>query len=112
MKTTKRRSSAVKASSGNVFADLQLPDARERQTKVRLAVALHRAITSSALTQASVAEKLGISQPKVSALLRYQLQGFSIERLMNFLIAFGNDVDIVVHKARGSSRGRIHVTAA
>ena len=110
MPTTRSRKPRVEVSSGNVFADLGLPGAEERQTKARLAVAIQRSIAALGLTQAEVARVLGTSQPKVSALVSGRLEGFSVERLMNFLAALGNDVEIVVRK-RKSSRGpgRIHV---
>jgi predicted XRE-type DNA-binding protein len=99
-------------SSGNVFADLGLPDAAELYTKTRLCAALNRIVERQRLTQAEVAAALGINQPKVSALLNYKLEGFSVERLMNFLVALGQDVEILV-KARPSSRSaRIAVKAA
>ncbi|MGA9669326.1 MAG: helix-turn-helix transcriptional regulator [Terracidiphilus sp.] len=99
-------------SSGNVFADLGLPDAAELQTKARLCAALNRIVEHQRLTQAQVAAALGINQPKVSALLNYKLEGFSVERLMHFLVALDHDVEILV-KAKPSSRSaRIAVKAA
>jgi predicted XRE-type DNA-binding protein len=99
-------------SSGNVFADLGLPDAAELQTKARLCAALIRIVERQRLTQAQVAFTLGINQPKVSALLNYKLEGFTVERLMHFLVALGHDVEILV-KAKPSSRSaRIAVKAA
>ncbi|MGA2218714.1 MAG: helix-turn-helix transcriptional regulator [Terracidiphilus sp.] len=99
-------------SSGNVFADLGLPDAAELQTKARLCAALNRIVERQRLGQAQVAVALGINQPKVSALLHYKLDGFSVERLMHFLVALDHDVEILV-KAKPSSRSaRIAVNAA
>src|SRR5258708_31094735 len=80
----------VVASSGNVFADLGLPDAAELDTKVRLAVAVNRLLESRRLTQAAAATALSINQPKISPLKPYQLEGFSVERLMTFLTALRN----------------------
>ena len=98
--------------SGNVFADMGLPDAEELHTKVRLGAALCHVVRQRGLTQAQVGPILGINQPKVSALLNYKLEGFSIERLMRFLVALGHDVEISV-KARPRSRSaRIEVKAA
>jgi predicted XRE-type DNA-binding protein len=103
----------VVPSSGNVFADLGLPNAEEKQTKVRLAVAINQIIQSQKLSQISAARRLKVNQPKVSALSNYQLDGFSVERLMNFLIALDRDVDIVIRRKPRSRRiGRIAVTAA
>jgi predicted XRE-type DNA-binding protein len=90
-------------SSGNVFADLGLPDAVELDTKARLCAALNRIVDRKRLNQAEVATKLGINQPKVSALLHYKLEGFSVERLLHFLVALGHDVEILV-KAKPRTR--------
>ncbi|MGD0735018.1 MAG: helix-turn-helix transcriptional regulator [Terracidiphilus sp.] len=99
-------------SSGNVFADLGLPDAAELQTKARLCAALNRIVERQRLSQSAVAATLGINQPKVSALLKCKLEGFSVERLMRFLVALGHDVEILV-KAKPTSRSaRIAVKAA
>jgi len=102
----------VTPSSGNVFADLGLPDAAELQTKARLGVAICRIVEQKRLTQAQIADLLGISQPKVSTLLRYKLEGYSVERLMRFLVALGQDVEIVVRAKPRSRSARIAVTAA
>lgn len=109
-KGTKRM---VTPSSGNVFVDLQLPNAEEKQTKVRLAVAINQIIESQCLSQGVAARRLKINQPKISALSNYRLEGFSVERLMNFLTALDRDVDIVIRrKPRSGRAGRILVTAA
>jgi len=100
-------------SSGNVFADLGLPRADEKQTKVRLAVAINRILHHQRLSQAKAARRLHINQPKISALSNYRLDGFSVERLMNFLTALDRDVEIIVRKKPASRRSaKILVTAA
>jgi len=99
-------------SSGNVFADLGLPDAVELDTKSRLCAALNRIVERKRLTQAEVAAALGINQPKVSALLHYKLEGFSVERLMHFLVALGHDVEILVKAKPNSRSASIAVKAA
>lgn len=106
------RSSGVVRSSGNVFRDLGLKDAEEKKTRVRLAVAINQILEQSHLPQARAAERLGINQPKISALKNYRLEGFSVERLMNFLNALGRDVEIVIHRPASRRAPRIHVTAA
>jgi predicted XRE-type DNA-binding protein len=111
MAQVKTKQSKVQLSSGNVFADLGLTDAEERQTKVQLAVAINRALAANEWSQAQAAEVLGVNQPKVSALQKYKLEGFSVERLMLFLPALGNDVDISI-KPRRRGVGRISVQAA
>src|ERR1700735_3025732 len=93
----------VVASSGNVFADLGQPDAAELDTKVRLAVAINRQLESRRLTQAAAAAALSINQPKTSALKHYRLDGFSVERLMTFLTALGNDIEIRVRAPKRAS---------
>jgi len=103
----------VVRSSGNVFADLGFADADERQTKVRLAVAINDVLQRRGLSQAKAAEQLGINQPKVSALSKYRLEGFSVERLIRFLTSLDQDVEIVIRKKPRSRRsGRVFVTAA
>jgi predicted XRE-type DNA-binding protein len=99
-------------SSGNVFADMGLPDAAELDTKARLGAALNLIVGREHLTQAEVAIALGINQPKVSALLNYKLEGFSVERLMHFLVALGQDVEIVVKSKPRTRSARIAVKAA
>ena len=99
-------------SSGNVFADMGLPDAAELDTKARLGAAIHRIVERRRLTQAEVAVALEINQPKVSALLHYKLEGFSVERLMRFLVGLGQDVEIVVKAKPRTRSARIAVCAA
>jgi predicted XRE-type DNA-binding protein len=95
---------AIKPSSGNVFADLGLRDAPERQTKVRLALAIQQVMRERRLAQTAAARLLGVNQPKISALVNYRLNGFSVERLMHFLNALDCDVEIVVRKKPRSRR--------
>jgi len=103
----------VVQSSGNVFADLGLRDADEKQTRVRLAVAINQIIQARHLSQIAAARLLDINQPKISALVNYRLEGFSVERLMHFLNALDRDVEIVIRKKPRSKRAaRIVVTGA
>jgi predicted XRE-type DNA-binding protein len=109
----RERKRTVTPSSGNVFADLRLADARERQTKVRLAFAINRILEQRRLPQTKAARLLGINQPKISALSNYRLDGFSVERLMHFLTALGQDVEIVIRsKPDSRHEARIVVRAA
>jgi predicted XRE-type DNA-binding protein len=98
--------------TGTVFADLGYADALERQTRLRLAYAINGVIARRPLTQAAAAEKLGVNQPNVSALASYKLKGFSVERLMSFLTALDQDVEIVIRKRPRSRLARILVVAA
>jgi predicted XRE-type DNA-binding protein len=106
------KSGRVTPSSGNVFADLGFKDADERQTKVRLALAINNCLARRRLSQTQAAQVLGINQPKVSALTKYRLGGFSAERLMRFLNCLDQDVEIVVRKKPRSRSARVYVTAA
>lgn len=96
--------------SGNVFADLGLPDAEELFAKADLVIEIERTIRARRLTQARAAELMGIDQPKVSKLLRGDLKGFSTHRIMEFLALLGRDIDITVGPQRRSQRpGKITV---
>jgi predicted XRE-type DNA-binding protein len=108
------RGTKIRASSGNVFVDLGLPDAAVLDIKVQLAVAINRQLESRRLTQAAAAAALSINQPKVSALKHYKLDGFSVERLMMFLTALSRDIEIRVRAPTkaSTSPGRILVEAA
>ncbi len=108
-----KNKSNVVPSSGNVFADLGLSNADEKQTKVRLAFAINQIIAGQHLSQKAAARSLEVNQPKISALQNYQLDGFSVERLMNFLTALDRDVEILIRpKPRSRRAARILVTAA
>jgi predicted XRE-type DNA-binding protein len=112
-KRTDTRSSGVAIGSSNVFADLGYPDAEERQTKLRLAHAINRIIEERGLTQVGAAALLGVNQPKISALLRYKLEGYSVERLMLFLTALDRDIEIRIKKKQSPrAAGRISVVSA
>jgi predicted XRE-type DNA-binding protein len=91
-------------SSGNVFADLGFPHPEQELLKARLTLRIYRLIKERGLTQARAGEILGIKQPHVSALMRNRSGIFSVERLMDFLTALGQDVEITVrptHKKHG-----------
>jgi predicted XRE-type DNA-binding protein len=90
------RNITVQASSGNVFADLGLANPDELLVKAELARKISEIITKQHMTQAEAAKLLGIDQPKISALMRGKLSGFSTERLFRFLNALGRDVEIMV----------------
>ena len=100
----------IQESSGNVFADLDLPDAEELESKAQLAYRITEIIRGRHLTQAEAAELLGATQPIVSKLMNGQLHGFSLERLVRFLKALDRDVEIVVkRRPRSRDRGRTEV---
>ncbi len=90
-------------SSGNVFADLGLSTPDDLLAKAELASKIIDEIQRRRLTQSHAAAILGIDQPKVSALKQGKLSGFSIERLMRFLLLLGRDIEITV-KAKSKTR--------
>jgi predicted XRE-type DNA-binding protein len=100
----------VKKSSGNVFADLGLPHPEQELLKAQLTLQIYRLIRQLGITQAEAGKILGIKQPHVSALMRNRAGSFSVERLMKFLTALGQDVRISVRPAR-KSQGAVSVTA-
>ena len=81
-----------------------LPNAEELGTKVRLAASLNAILAARKLTQAETARLLGVNQPKVSALVGYKLEGFSVERLMHFATALEHDVVIEI-RPRAAAKG-------
>ena len=112
MKTT-IKSATVKASSGNVFADLRLPNPQDALAKAKLAHRICEVINERGLTQTQAAEILGLDQPKISALMRGRLHGFSADRLFRFLNDLGQEVEIIIRPApRTGRRGGIQVVAA
>jgi predicted XRE-type DNA-binding protein len=98
-------------STGNVFADLGLAEPEEALAKAELARRITALIRARGLTQTTAAELLGVDQPKVSALAHGRLGGFSLERLVRFLIALDQDVEIVVRPAPRSHGARVSVAA-
>ena len=102
----------VEASSGNLFADLGLPDAEDLDAKVRLAIMINRLVATQRLNQVVAAARLDVSQRTISALKNYRLDGFSVERLMNFLLALGQDVEIHVRPRKDRNAGTVSVTVA
>jgi predicted XRE-type DNA-binding protein len=113
VKSPKRRKSEcnekVHASSGNVFEDLGLPDADERLAKADLAHQITLLIKAAGLSQTAAAKRLGIDQPKVSALLRGKLKDFSTERLIRFITALHHDVIITIREAQDEDHPSVRV---
>jgi predicted XRE-type DNA-binding protein len=112
--TKKKALPAHEVGSGNIFADLGLPNAEEHQLKAALVVQLRRLIKARKLTQTAAAEVIGIRQPDLSNILRGHYQGFSIERLMRMLTAFDQDIEITLRPRRRKvgQAGRITFTTA
>jgi predicted XRE-type DNA-binding protein len=86
----------VTRGSGNVFADLGLPNPEQRFVKAGLVLQVHSVVEARGLSQAEVASITGVAQPKISELLRGRSQGFSTDRLLRMLNRLGQDVDIIV----------------
>ncbi len=98
-------------STGNVFADLDLPKPDEALAKAELAQKIVAILHERRLTQTDAAAMLGVDQPKISALMRGRLSGFSIERLLRFLLLLGRDVEINI-KPRPRSRAQSRLLVA
>ena len=104
----KKQASEFEESSGNIFADLGLPDAEDMLLKSQITVQLMRLIKARKLTQDAAAKRIGIGQPDLSNILRGRFRGFSVERLMRMLTAFDQDIEIRMRpRAKGSPAGRI-----
>lgn len=101
---------AATPGSGNIFAEMGIAEPEEELAKVKLACHIRAAITRRNLTQAQAATVIGVDQPKVSALVKGRVAGFSTDRLLRCLAALGLDVDIVIRgESRIRKRGRIRV---
>ena len=99
----------ITKSSGNVFEDLLLPDAPGLRARAQLTRQIAKVIERQKISQSVAAQRLGIDQPKISALLRGRFEGFSVERLMRLLTALDQDVKIVVKPAKAGTRGSVTV---
>ena len=104
----KREALKNEPSTGNLFTDLGVADPGEHLIKAGLVVRIDRTTHRRKLTQAAAAELMGIDQPKISGMLAGQFRGYSVERLMRFLVALGHDVEIVVKpRKRGTAELRV-----
>ena len=95
--------------SGNVFADIGLPNAEEHLVKAHLVFKIDRIMKERGLKQVEAARLFGAKQPDVSKMLRGDFRQFSVERLMRFLVALGHDVEIVVKPHRGTRDAQLRV---
>lgn len=103
----------VEEGSGSVYADLGYPDSESRLVKAQLVAKIAEIVERRALTQARTAEILGLTQPKVSALLKWWFRGISEHRLLECLTRLGRDIHIVVKPApRSRSNGRLTLSVA
>ena len=97
---THKNVARVTQGSGNVFADLGLPDPEQELLKVQLTLQIYTILKDSGLTQVQIAKVLGVQQPQVSLLMRNRAGNFSVGRLMEFLTALRQDVEITIRPAR------------
>ena len=103
---------AVERGSGNVFADLGLPDADAHLVKAELVSRIEDIVIQRGITQTEAARLLGLSQPDVSRLLRGDFREYSLERLLRLLTALGRDIEIVIRHPRSASGGKLRIAAA
>ena len=102
----------VTKGSGNVFADLGLPDAEDLQTRAHLTHQIYNLIKERGLNQTEAAELLGLKQPDVSALMNGKFAAFSVDRLLNLLVRLNQEVEIIIRPVRKGKRSTgIHVSA-
>jgi predicted XRE-type DNA-binding protein len=107
------REISVEKSSGNVYADLGYADSEDMLLKAQIVAKIAEIIEQRQLTQGQAAEILGLTQPKISRLLRGQFRGVSERRLLRCLTTLGRDVQIVVRQTpRRRARGRLTVRFA
>ena len=104
---------SIEEGSGNVYRDLGYPDSESMLVKAQLVAKIAEIIQKRALTQVRAAEILGLTQPKISALLKGRFRGFSEHRLLECLTRLGRDVHIVVTPTpRRRSSGRLTLSVA
>jgi len=96
--------------SGNVFKDLGIPNAEEHLVKAHLVFKINAIMKDRGLMQAEAGDLLGITQPDVSKMLRGDFKQFSVERLLRFLVALNQDVEIVVKPHRGEAIRRLFMS--
>jgi predicted XRE-type DNA-binding protein len=94
-------------SSGNVFADIGVPDAQEHLAKADLVIGIAKLIKAKGLSQSQAGALIGAAQPDVSRLLRGHFEGFSYDRLFDFLNALGENVRVVVSDAKSAKDARL-----
>lgn len=103
----------IKQGSSNVYADLGVPDAGEMRVKAQLAAEIGTLLKARQLTQVQAAEILGLSQPKLSEMLRGKFRGISESKMIDCLGRLGRDVQIVVKAApKSRTEGRVEVVFA
>ena len=99
MKTRTIDGIEVQRGSDNVYADLDLPDADKLKIKTGLVIEIRKAMRSGGLTQQEAAKRMGITQPKVSDMMRGDFSNLSERKLMDCLTRLGYDIEIKVRPA-------------
>jgi predicted XRE-type DNA-binding protein len=97
--------------SSNVYADIGMPDAEGMFVKAQLAMRISDAIRAKRLTQAKAAVMVGMTQPKLSNMLRGQFRGVSETKMMDCLTALGKNIEIIVRSAPRGQAGRVQVVS-
>jgi len=105
------RVSRVTEGSENVFADLGLPNPEQELLKAQLTLQIYTILKDSGMTQVEIAKILGVQQPQVSLLMRNRPGNFSVGRLMEFLTALRQDIEITVRPTR-KEHGALSVISA
>jgi predicted XRE-type DNA-binding protein len=105
-------SAKITKSSGNVYADLGVRNTDEHALKAELVRRIAAVMKDQDLTQVAAARRFGIDQPDVSKMLRGHFRQFSVERLMRFLVALGQDVKIVVRPVPAARAKAAQLTVA
>lgn len=108
---THKRAARITAGSGNIFADIGLPNPEQELLKAKLTLQIYTILKDSGMTQVEIAKILGVQQPQVSLLMRNRAGNFSVGRLMEFLMALRQDVEITVRPAR-KEHGALSVVSA
>jgi predicted XRE-type DNA-binding protein len=111
IRKARKKMAGVTESSGNVFADLGFSNPEQELLKAQLTLQIHAILKVSGMTQAEIAKMLGVRQPQVSLLMRNRAGGFSVGRLMEFLTALRQDVEITVRPTR-KEHGALSVVSA
>jgi predicted XRE-type DNA-binding protein len=101
----------VTEGNGNVFADLGLPNPEQELLKAQLTLQIYGILKESGMTQVEIAKILGVRQPQVSLLMRNRPGNFSVGRLMEFLTALRQDVEIIVRPTRKEHRALSVISA-
>jgi predicted XRE-type DNA-binding protein len=96
-------------SSGNVFADIDLPHSDQEIVKAKLTVQIYRLLKDRGLTQTEAAKLLGTTQAQVSALMRCKPVSVSVGRLMEFITLLGQDVEVTIRPVTDRAAGRMSV---